>query len=32
MCYIDPISVVKIVKNATALLYNLTHSIDECFN
>ena len=32
MCFIDPVSVVKVVKSATALLYNLTHGVNEGFN
>jgi len=32
MCSIDPISVVKIVKSATAQLNNLTHGVNKRFN
>ena len=32
MHFIDPASVVKIVKSAIVLLNNLTHGINKCFN
>lgn len=32
MKLIAPVSVVKIVKSVTALLYNLTHGVNKCFN